>query len=110
MRRISHYEFNLSDKIGSGSKSTVYVGRLVFDSGNDLEGRQRVAVKHIDLGTLDELSLWLLQNEKRALLRLHHPNVIKLLELVERERDCYMIFPYYSSGSLADLLKRRGGN
>jgi|JI6StandDraft_1071083.scaffolds.fasta_scaffold07143_8 serine/threonine protein kinase len=42
-------------------------------------------------------------------MRLRHPNVIKLLELVENEHDCYLIFPFYGCGSLADLLKRRGG-
>lgn len=68
-----------------------------------------MAIKHISLDALDELSQWLLQNEKRALLQLRHPNVVRLLKLVENEKDCYMIFPLYGCGSLADLLKRRGG-
>lgn len=82
MCRISHFEYRTADVIGRGSKSIVYAGNEGHYAGVDVQSKQRVAIKHVNMESLDDLSRWLLHNEKRALMRLRHPNVIKLVELV----------------------------
>ncbi|KAJ3393498.1 hypothetical protein HDU92_007694 [Lobulomyces angularis] len=49
-----------------------------------------------------------LQLEVQLLMRLNHPNVIKLYQVMETEDECLVVMEYASGGELLDLLTSKG--
>src|SRR5215831_8156560 len=45
--------------------------------------------------------------EARTLAALEHPNILPVLELGEEGNLFYLVMPFYSKGTLKDLLKQR---
>ncbi|VDK34724.1 unnamed protein product [Taenia asiatica] len=69
----------------------------------------RVAVKVIDKTQLNPTSLRKLFREVRIMKTLDHPNIIKLLEVIESEKHLYLVMEYASNGSFvldAGVYKR----
>lgn len=48
-----------------------------------------------------------LQPEVQLLMRLDHPNVIKLYQVMETENECYIIMEYAQGGELIDYIAAR---
>ena len=46
--------------------------------------------------------------EARNLLRLHHPNIINVMDVFEENDTVYYVMPYLSGGSLQDYVKAHG--
>ncbi|KAL7583002.1 hypothetical protein Lser_V15G42985 [Lactuca serriola] len=89
---------NFSRVIGSGGFSTVYLARLP-DAGF-------TAVK-IQSACTDRLA-GIHDQELRVLLRLKHPNIVKLLgHCDDREEERVLLFEYASNGTLHDKLHVR---
>jgi serine/threonine protein kinase len=51
-----------------------------------------------------------LEREKKIIAQLEHPNIVKLLDLIEvpEKNMCYMIFEYVSGGDLFQYLQNKG--
>lgn len=49
-----------------------------------------------------------LQTEVQLLMRLDHPNIIKIFEVLDTEDECYVIMEYASGGELVDFIAARG--
>ena len=47
-----------------------------------------------------------LYNELSILKDIHHPNLLKLIEVKESPQNLYIITEYYNGGNLSDYLKR----
>lgn len=47
-----------------------------------------------------------LQNEVQLMMRLCHPNIIKVYQVIESEKECYIVMEY-AKGELADYLATR---
>ncbi|EDV23427.1 uncharacterized protein TRIADDRAFT_11807, partial [Trichoplax adhaerens] len=98
-KRISHYK--LRGELGNGNFSQVKLG--IHDLTND-----RAAVKILDKTKLDDKTRKLLSCEVDAMDRLHHPNVIRLYEVVETIERFYLIIEYASGGELYTYISKGG--
>jgi hypothetical protein len=49
-----------------------------------------------------------IQREAQALLALDHPNIVRLLEVIEDGDDLILVMPYLAGGTLADQVRAHG--
>ena len=67
-----------------------------------------VAIKMIDKTQLDEKKLGKLYREVRIMKMLHHPNIVKLYEVIETKSSVFLVMEYASGGELYDYLVVHG--
>jgi eukaryotic-like serine/threonine-protein kinase len=82
----------------------------VVDLARDPDGNQ-VALKRLTLhGSAHEIgrARQRLMREADVLSRLHHPNIVRLIEVVEDGDEVVLVMPYLSGGSLADRVAQHG--
>ena len=93
-------KYSKLEEIGRGGMGVVYKAR-------DTERNIDVAIKTIppDLTHHREF-LQRFQQEARALMRLHHPHIVGLIDLVEDQGNHYMVLEYVDGPSLAELLTK----
>ncbi len=95
--------FELIAEIASGGMATVYLGRL-----SGAGGFQRfVAIKrlHPHLAN-DEEFVQMFLDEARLAARLHHPNVVPILEIGQSPQGYYLVMEYVEGDTLARILAR----
>jgi eukaryotic-like serine/threonine-protein kinase len=100
-QRVDRYE--LMGEIASGGMATVYLARLT-----GMGGFQRfVAMKrlHPHLASEDEFVEMFL-GEARIAARIHHPNVVPILEVGASQVGYYLVMEYIEGDTLARLLAR----
>lgn len=100
-QRVDRYE--LMGEIASGGMATVYLARLT-----GMGGFQRfVAMKrlHPHLATEKEFVEMFL-DEARIAARIHHPNVVPILEVGASPVGYYLVMEYVEGDTLARLLAR----
>lgn len=103
-QRVDRYE--LLGAIASGGMATVYLARLT-----GMGGFQRfVAMKrlHPHLASEKEFVEMFL-DEARIAARIHHPNVVPILEVGASQVGYYMVMEYIEGDTLARLLARASG-
>ncbi len=62
----------------------------------------------IDKTQLDEKKIGKLYREVRIMKMLHHPNIIKLFEVIETKYTVFLVMEYASGGELYDYLVVHG--
>ncbi|KAI8895395.1 kinase-like domain-containing protein [Globomyces pollinis-pini] len=67
-----------------------------------------VAIKVIDKTQLDEKKIGKLYREVRIMKLLHHPNIVKLYEVIETKSTVFLVMEYASGGELYDYLVVHG--
>lgn len=85
-------------------------GMGVVDLARDAEGN-RVALKRLTLhGSANEIARarHRLMREANVLSRLRHPNIVRLIEVVEDGDEVVLVMPYLSAGNLADRVAQHG--
>jgi eukaryotic-like serine/threonine-protein kinase len=95
--------FELIAELASGGMATVYLGRL-----SGVAGFQRfVAIKrlHPHLARESEFVDMFL-DEARLAARIHHPNVVPILEIGESDKGYYLVMEYVEGDTAARLLAR----
>ena len=95
--------YNLIARLGRG-------GMGVVDLARDEEGN-KVALKRLTLhGSASEIarSRERLLREADVLRKLHHPNVVSLLDVVDEGDEIVLVMPYMSGGSLAERVAQHG--
>src|SRR6187399_3655060 len=100
-RRLDRYE--LIGEIATGGMATVYLARLT-----GVGGFQRfVAIKrlHPHLASEKEFVEMFL-DEARIAARIHHPNVVPILEVGASQVGYYLVMEYIEGDTLARLLAR----
>ncbi|XP_062868325.1 serine/threonine-protein kinase MARK2 isoform X3 [Trichomycterus rosablanca] len=93
--------YRLLKTIGKGNFAKVKLARHV------LTGKE-VAVKIIDKTQLNATSLQKLFREVRIMKLLNHPNIVKLFEVIETEKNLYLVMEYASGGEVFDYLVAHG--
>jgi len=88
-----------SQVLGVGNFSTVKVGI-------DRESGASVAVKIVDKSHVKHKPE-MLKNEVEILLKIHHPNVIKLLDLFDSTENLYLVMELVTGGELFDRIVER---
>ena len=100
-RRLDRFE--LIAEIASGGMATVYLARL-----SGAGGFQRfVAIKRLHphlSGDAEFVQMFL--DEARLAARLHHPNVVPILEIGESPQGYYLVMEYVEGDTLARTLAR----
>jgi hypothetical protein len=96
----------LERPLGVGGMGAVYLARQE-------RPHRQVAVKvlrpEVGAGPRERaLFLGRFQREADATAGLDHANIVPIYEFGEQDGIAYLVMPYLSSGSLADLLERRG--
>jgi eukaryotic-like serine/threonine-protein kinase len=101
VQRIGRYD--LVAEIASGGMATVYLARL-----SGVGGFQRnVAIKclHPHLArNLEFVEMFL--DEARLAALIHHPNVVPIQEVEERDQGYYLVMDYIEGDTFASLLSR----
>jgi NarL family two-component system response regulator LiaR len=101
-QRMVAQRFLIGALMGGGASGSVY-------QGTDTLNGEQVAIKMLrkeltaDMPELIER----FRREGEALRRLNHPNIVKMLAMVEEQGQHYLVMEYVSGGSLAGLLKRQ---
>ncbi|HZR39946.1 MAG TPA: serine/threonine-protein kinase, partial [Ktedonobacteraceae bacterium] len=99
---VGHYYIIKS--IEQGGMATVYRAR-------DIHLQREVAIKVFqsqrDQKRTQEL-FYRFTREAQVVARLDHPNILLVHDYGEQDNLAYLVMPYLSSGSLKDLLRKRG--
>lgn len=89
--------FDIGDKIGSGATAVV---RIVTHKVTKQTYAMKQIKRNVDTKTI--------RKEIDILLRLNHPNVIRLFEIFESERNVCLIMELVAGGELFDRIVERG--
>jgi formylglycine-generating enzyme required for sulfatase activity/tRNA A-37 threonylcarbamoyl transferase component Bud32 len=93
--------YRVEGTIGSGGMAVVY---KAFDTRVDTEVAIKViATENLPPKTL-ERALKRFEREAKALARLNHPNIVKVMDYGEYEGQPYLVMPYLSGGTLKEKL------
>ncbi|KAJ8347258.1 hypothetical protein SKAU_G00286590 [Synaphobranchus kaupii] len=98
-RRLGLYK--VRGEIGSGSFSSVRLGIHALTT-------DKVAIKVLDKSLLDQETQRLLSQEIESMERLHHPNVIRLYEVVETPSRLHLVMEYAEGGELYTKISTVG--
>jgi serine/threonine protein kinase len=96
-------DYELIARLGRG-------GMGVVDLARDHKGN-RVAMKRLTLhGSASDImrARQRLLREAQVLRRLHHPNIVRLLDVVEDEDEIVLVMPYMNGGNLAERVTQHG--
>ncbi|XP_050530838.1 uncharacterized protein LOC126899738 isoform X2 [Daktulosphaira vitifoliae] len=94
-------KYKLLKTIGKGNFAKVKLAKHV-PTGKE------VAIKIIDKTQLLPGSLQKLFREVRIMKMLDHPNIVKLLQVIETEKTLYLVMEYASGGEVFDYLVLHG--
>ncbi|XP_055488072.1 LOW QUALITY PROTEIN: serine/threonine-protein kinase NIM1-like [Leucoraja erinacea] len=98
-KRIGFYR--LRGQIGAGNFSQV---KLAVHSLT----REKVAIKILDKTKLDQKTQRLLSREIASMERLHHPNIIRLYEVIETLSRLHLVMEYAGGGELFTRISAEG--
>jgi hypothetical protein len=100
---VSEHSYDVIARLGRG-------GMGVVDLARDEDGN-KVALKRLTLhGSASEIARarQRLLREADVLRKLHHPNVVGLLDVVDEGDEIVLVMPYMSGGSLAERVAQHG--
>ncbi|KAM3611681.1 uncharacterized protein V6R79_022510 [Siganus canaliculatus] len=98
-RRIGFYK--IRGEIGCGNFSHVKLGIHALT-------KDKVAIKILDKTKLDQKTQRLLSREISSMEKLHHPNVIRLYEVVETLSRLHLVMEYAGGGELYTKITTEG--
>lgn len=104
MESVGDYEYDTKDLIGHGAFAVVYKGRSKKDHDHT------VAIKIVQKKSLAKSAEFLGKEIKilQEVTKLHHKNVVALLECVEAPMKLYIVIEYCNGGDLNEYLMAKG--
>lgn len=67
-----------------------------------------MAIKILDKSKLDVKTQKMLTREIYCMEKLHHPNLVRLFEVIETFSKVYLVLEYAANGELAETINERG--
>ncbi|XP_021926277.1 serine/threonine-protein kinase NIM1-like isoform X2 [Zootermopsis nevadensis] len=98
-KRVGFYRFQ--GELGSGNFSQVKMAIHQLT-------KERVAVKILDKAKLDQKTRRMLAKEIGTMEYMHHPNIIRLYEVVETYSKIHLVMEYASGGELFNKITTTG--
>ncbi|XP_033113954.1 serine/threonine-protein kinase NIM1-like [Anneissia japonica] len=98
-KRIGFYR--IRGELGTGNFSQVKMGLHVLT-------KEKVAIKILDKTKLDQKTQRLLSREISSMEKLHHPNIIRLYEVVETLSKLHIVMEYAAGGELFTKISNEG--
>uniref|UniRef100_F1L2B0 non-specific serine/threonine protein kinase n=1 Tax=Ascaris suum TaxID=6253 RepID=F1L2B0_ASCSU len=100
--------YNICERIGGGSFSTVYKGISASPAANGV--RLTVAIKCMDMhaANASKLSSDCVVSEIKILKSLKHRNIVRLYDFQWDKRNVYLIMEYCGGGDLASFIHQHG--
>ncbi|KAL2485188.1 Protein kinase superfamily protein [Abeliophyllum distichum] len=95
-------DYVVTNRIGYGSFSTVWLG-CHRDHGTE------VAIKEIVTSRLNSKLKESLKSEIFILQKINHPNIVRLLDMIEESGNLYIILEYCKGGDLSEYIRQRQG-
>ncbi|KAI8926582.1 kinase-like domain-containing protein [Entophlyctis helioformis] len=97
-------EYNLGKTIGQGAFSKVKIA-------SHRETGEKVAIKVIDKKLMEEKAKKSKaaheERELQLMMRLDHPHIIKIYQVLETEEECFIVMEYAKGGELIDYIAAR---
>ena len=95
--------YRVESKLGAGGMATVFLAV-------DVKVDRRVVIKVPDPRLLvDPAFRERFEREKRSLIQLSHPHIVKVIDAGEHEDAPFVVLEYLAGGSLADRIDAAGG-
>jgi serine/threonine protein kinase len=91
--------YRIEDKLGQGGMGAVFLA-------TDIQTDDSVAVKQLTSGIAQVELIERFKREGEALRELNHPNIVKLLDMLEENGEHYLVMEYVKGGDLSDLLRQ----
>ncbi len=101
MRRFGRYE--ALARLGTGGMATVYVGRALGEPDFSRLVALKRAHEHV---RLDPDLVDGLKREAGLAVRIHHPNVVGVLDVQEDPKDFVLVLEYVEGCALSELMQR----
>ncbi|XP_033738884.1 serine/threonine-protein kinase NIM1-like [Pecten maximus] len=98
-KRIGFYR--IRGELGSGNFSQVKMGIHALT-------KEKVAIKILDKTKLDQKTQRLLSREISSMEKLHHPNIIRLYEVLETLAKLHIVMEYAGGGELFTKISNEG--
>ncbi|OQV14543.1 Serine/threonine-protein kinase NIM1 [Hypsibius exemplaris] len=98
-RRVGFYR--IRTELGSGNFSQVKMAVHALT-------REKVAIKILDKARLDQKTQRLVAREIANMERVHHPNIVRLYEVVETLAKLYLVMEYAGGGELFTKITNEG--
>ncbi|XP_047316459.1 serine/threonine-protein kinase ATG1c-like [Impatiens glandulifera] len=95
-------DYVVEKQIGSGSFSVVWLARHRVH-------QKEVAIKEVITGRLNKKLQESLMSEIVILKKINHPNIIRLLDIIEETGRIYFVLEYCRGGDLSIFIQRRHG-
>jgi serine/threonine protein kinase len=95
-------DYIITDVLGSGSFATVYRGHHARDV------TAAVAVKVIPVEKLDSMARKALEAEVKMLRDIHHPNIVKLLDVQRSAKYIFIVLEFCAGGDLTKYIRAKG--
>ena len=93
-------DITLTDSIGKGSFAEVFLT-------TKKDSQTKYATKVYDLSEYkDDMKRRYLDNEISILKEVNHPNIIKLIEIKEKDNKMYVVTEYCNGGSLSEFFEK----
>ena len=93
-------DFEIIKELGKGSYATV---KLVINKNNNNKYAMKIYSKE---SILEPQKYNIVNNEIKILKQLHNINIVKLYDVIETEKDLYLIMEYIDGISLLDTIKK----
>ena len=94
-------DYTVLKQLGEGGYARVYLA----ENNRSLA---QVAIKVINKGSMDARDLLYTRNEVRILSAIDHPNVVRMLDSAETDREIFVVLEYMRGGELFDRIVERG--